>query len=148
MWLWLKLRQRTWTKTVNIVLKIVNFVSASLTMNNFHTDYMFTCGCEHKCAGKMDRLGGSAREMRLCSIWSSSAQTEQCVYDIKVPREWFEFRKHAAPSALCSSRGALMSYSDLLHGAASSRTEKGTLVKHTPVYELAISSLSLPREIR
>ncbi len=33
-------------------------------MKNFHTDDMFTCRCERKCAVKTDRLGGSAHEMR------------------------------------------------------------------------------------
>ncbi len=76
----------------NIVLQIANFLSASLTMKNFHADYMFTCRCERKCAVKTDRLWDEG-----CSIWIG------------------------------------------LRAAASSQTEKGTLVEHTSVYELAIT---------
>ncbi len=58
--------------------------------------------------------------------------------------------KHAEPSVFCSSRGALMSYSDRSARCCSNRTKKGTLVKHiyglNLVYELAISlSISAPK---
>ncbi len=41
------------------------------------------------------------------SIWSSSVQTDR-----RLTSKYCEIRKNAEPSALCSSRGALMSYSD------------------------------------
>ncbi len=42
------------------------------SMKNFHADVMFTCGCEHKCTVKTDRLRDE-----VCSIWNKSVQTDQ-----------------------------------------------------------------------
>ncbi len=89
----IELRQRTWAKTINIVLQIANFVSASLTMKNFHADDMFTCGCERKCAIKTDRL----------VRWGVFDLKQQLadLSDIKVPREWFKsMRSHLFSVAL------------------------------------------------
>ncbi len=126
LWLWLKLRQRTWAKTLNIVLQIANFVSASLTMKNFHADDMFTCGCEHKCAVKTDWL------VRWGVFDLKQQRADRS--DIKIPRERFKsMRSHLFSVALM----VLWCHAAIsLFGAASSRTEKGTLVEHTPVYEL------------
>ncbi len=70
------------------------------------------------------------------SVSVPSKRTGSVRDDIKVPREWFEFGKHAE-HLLSVALAVLWCHTAIvLCGAASSRTEKGNLVEHTPVYEL------------
>ncbi len=85
LWLWnfvSELEQK-----VNIILQIANFVSASLTIKNFHADDMFTCGCERKC----DEL------VRWCIRFEAAARRPIVVWHQSTMRAIW---KHAKPSAL------------------------------------------------
>ncbi len=73
------------------------------------------------------------------SVSVPSKRTGSVLDDIKVPRERFEFGKHVE-HLLSVALAVLWCHTAIgLCIAASNQTEKGTLVEHTPVYELAIS---------
>ncbi len=105
------IRSKTWIHSVTkhrCVAWRRSRVSASLTTSTptscLHADVSVSVPSK--------RTGSEGQLVRRGVFDEAGARRPSSVYDIKVPREWFEFRKHAEPPALCSSRGALMSYSD------------------------------------
>ncbi len=117
LWLWLKLRQQTWAKTVNIVLQIVNFVSASLTMKNSHTDDMFSVPSKRAGGSRVSswdelmrgvRLEAAATDRRITSKYRESDSKASALDRLRVllqvqPRKWQLEKDLLCPNTLLVS---------------------------------------------